>query len=57
MRNNLKTESDCSKIRILFLGANPASTMRLKLDEEVRNIKHNLRMAKEGMVPKSEELD
>ncbi len=36
-----------SEINILFLGANPSSTSRLKLDEEVRKIQTNLNLAKE----------
>ncbi len=35
------------KTKILFLGANPVNTARLRLDEEVRGIKNNLKMAKE----------
>jgi hypothetical protein len=34
-----------SKIRILFLAANPSDTSRLKLDEEVRSITEKIRSA------------
>ena len=35
------------KTKILFLGANPTATARLKLDEEVKKIQTSLRLAKE----------
>jgi hypothetical protein len=34
-----------TKIKILFLGANPISTVRLKLDEEIKGIQTNLKLA------------
>lgn len=47
---NLQTASTIDapmKTKILFLGANPSQTARLKLDEEIRNIQINLKLAKE----------
>ncbi len=38
---------DTRKIKILFLGANPSSTSRLKLGEEIKKIQTNLKLAKE----------
>lgn len=35
------------RIKILFLGTNPTATVRLKLDEEVKRIQINLKLAKE----------
>ncbi len=39
-------KSNTAKIKILFLGANPSSTARLKLGDEVQGIKTNLKLAK-----------
>ena len=36
-----------SKTKILFLGANPSKSSRLKLDEEMKKIQTNLKLAKE----------
>jgi len=36
-----------TKIKILFLGANPSSVARLKLDEEIKRIQTNLKLSKE----------
>lgn len=39
--------NDTTKIKVLFLGTNPITTLRLKLDEEVKKIQMNLKLAKE----------
>lgn len=39
--------ADKMKTKILFLGANPSTTSRLRLDEEVKKIQTNLKLAKE----------
>ena len=46
-RDYLKAENRISSSKILFLGANPSNTSRLKLDEEVQKIQINLKLAKE----------
>ena len=38
-------QSDAKKIKVLFLAANPASTTRLGLDEEIRSITEKIRAA------------
>lgn len=40
------TNNSSSVIRILFLGVNPVSTLRLRLDEEIRQIQLSLKLAK-----------
>ena len=35
------------QLKILFLGANPLNTLRIRLDEEVKQIQTNLKLAKE----------
>ncbi len=39
--------SDIRKTKVLFLGANPVSTSRLQLDEEIKSIQTNFKIAKE----------
>lgn len=43
-----KSRRPASPIRILFLGANPVDSMRLRLDEEVREIERSLSSATLG---------
>ena len=33
--------------RILFLGANPLGTSRIRIDEEIREIQHEVQLGKE----------
>lgn len=46
-QRNLKTAMS-SKIKILFLGANPSDTRRLRLDRELREITERLRIARQS---------